>query len=127
MPVVRTRVLYVQHPAYGYTLIAQTNAMTWILYFYDTEDVEIGWVKTDPYAFEITHPDGSESYSEIRERLERLESPTKIDGFTEVIEGWTMTSQRLVHLDLSGKEHLEYIENKISSYGGVGSTELVDE
>jgi hypothetical protein len=101
--------------------------MTWILYFYDAEDVEIGWVKTDSYEFEITHPDGPESYGEIRERLDRLENPTKTGGFTEVIEGWTMTSQQLVHLDLSGKEHLEYIETKIASIDGVASTALVDE
>jgi hypothetical protein len=101
--------------------------MTWILYFYDPEDVEIGWVKTDPYGFEITHPDGSEPYDEIRERLNRLENPTKTGGFSEVIEGWTMTSQELVHLDLSNKEHLEYIETKIASIDGVGSTALVDE
>jgi hypothetical protein len=98
-----------------------------ILYFYDPEEKEIGWVKTDPYAFEITHPDGSESYDEIRERLDRLENPTTVGGFSEVIEGWTMTSQQVVNLDLSGKEHLEYIQNKISSYGVVGSTALVDE
>lgn len=101
--------------------------MTWILYLYDGDDIEIGWVKTDPYAFEITHPDGPESYDEIRERLDRLENPTQVGGFSEVVEGWRLTGQELVDLDLSGKEHLEYIETKISSYEVVGSTALVDE
>jgi len=119
--------LYVQNSAYGYTLVHQTYTMTWILYFYDSEDVEIGWVQTDPYDFEITHPDSPESYDEIRERLDRLENPTTIGGSSEVIEGWTLTSQELVHLDLSGKEHLKYIKNKISSYDVVASTTLVDE
>lgn len=101
--------------------------MTWILNFYDDADVEIGWVQTDPYDFEITHPDGPESYDEVQERLDRLENPTETGGFDEVIEGWTMTSREIVQLDLSGKEHLEYIEPKLPYHDSVASTSLVDE
>jgi hypothetical protein len=119
--------LYVQHPVYEYILVPQIDTMTWILYFYDAEDVEIGWVKADPYEFEVTHPDGPDVYSGVRYRLRKLENPTKVGGFSEVIGRWTMASQQLVHLDLSGKEHLDYIETEISSIDGIGSTALVDE
>jgi hypothetical protein len=101
--------------------------MTWVLYFYDSDGAEIGWVETDPYTFSITHPDGPEQYGWIRFRLRRLESPVIKSGAVRTVDDGRVMDQMYDSVDVSGKEKLEYIEDEIGALEGVGSTALVDE
>jgi hypothetical protein len=101
--------------------------MTWVLYLYDADGVEIGWVQTDPYDFEITHPDGPDVYSGLRYRFRLLEDPDIQAGYTETIETWTVRNQTQENVEVSGKEHLEYVETEVSTLESVASTALVDE
>lgn len=101
--------------------------MTWTLRLFDSDGVEIGWVKTGPYEYDITHPDG-EDHSRVSVRIEILENPEVRGGYKETLGGvQEAMTETLETVDVSGKEHLEYIETELSKLNEVGSTSLVDE
>ena len=101
--------------------------MTWTLRLYDGGGVEIGWVTVDPYEHQITHPDGPDAYSGLRFRLRRLEDPIIKGGFVEKIGTEVSRTQQWEGVDVSGREHLEYVDEQVSTLDEVASTDLADE
>lgn len=102
--------------------------MTWTLRLYDSNDVEIGWVQINPYDYQITHPDGVDAWNHVRFIFKDSENPViESVGYFSEIPGATFTNQTYEPVDVSGKEHAEWIESEVDQADGVARTAIADE
>jgi hypothetical protein len=51
---------------------AYRKLVTWTLRFYEEDGTEIGWVTSDPWQVEITHPE-PDRFEDLRSSIESLE------------------------------------------------------
>jgi hypothetical protein len=101
--------------------------MVWTLRFYDSDDVEIGWVEIEPYNYEITHPDGAGAWENVEFVFRNMETPSERGVRFDTIAGQQFHVETLVVVDVSGREHAEYIEEEARLTAGVASTAIADD
>jgi hypothetical protein len=93
--------------------------VTWTLRVYDSDGVEIAWVRADPYECEITHPDSG--WEGVRDTLRNMESGDERVGDVH-LDGY-------VFHDDDPKEHLEWVQENMvpGPDADIDSTTLKDE
>jgi hypothetical protein len=85
--------------------------MTLTLRIYDESGTEIVWVTANPYDYEITHPDGTGTRKiDFLDYLLDVYAVPEERGHANINGFQTQTAK---FLDLSEREHLEYIVNEI--------------
>lgn len=95
------------------------------LRLYDADDVEIAWIRADPYEWEMTHPDPG------WDRLDRSIA-TKEDA-TEMFSLPLETDQFSGHFDClrthdeTPRDHLEWAQENLEARPDVDSTMLINE
>jgi hypothetical protein len=103
--------------------------VTWTLRLYDSEGIEIAWVRADPYEWEITHPDESSARFDVEAEIAGLaDAHERVGGNPEMATAeWRLVSSRFVYHGETPKEHLEWVEENMQYADGVESTVLTDE
>lgn len=99
--------------------------VTWTLRLYDTDDMEIAWIRADPYGWEITHPDPG--WSELEVSIAAKEDGSEMSQLPLEGDGFSGHSERLTYHDETPKDHLEWVQENIQFADGVDSTMLFDE
>jgi hypothetical protein len=103
--------------------------MTWTLRLYDGSDVEIAWVRADPFEWKITHPDGTAAWQSVNDHIYyHIDAKQRVGGNPEAItEEGRLYSSKFVYHGETPKEHLEWVRDGMVGFKGVTSAILEDE
>lgn len=103
--------------------------MTWTLRLFDDNDVEIGWVTTVPYDYAITHPDGVDSWEEIRFKFSQSEFPVQGGQYERTPDGdlFMVSARDTLNISGDGEKHADWLEDECLKIDGVASAVVADE